>query len=218
MFCPKCGKDLTGMTGGFCGNCGTKIESVQPSQQTAAEAVVFCAKCGAKNKAGLKFCENCGVVLSAEKKKKVKKFPAKIIIPAAAALLIIAGVLLFFSGNKAGFGLPATRDKKRYIGGGDGLFTENADGSDRRMLTDDSVWNFNIHGNSIYYTNRSDGDSIYTIKTDGSDRRKLNDDAIESIWNRKSDNRIYYYIRDEYGYLKAYSIKPDGSGRKKLTD
>jgi uncharacterized membrane protein YvbJ len=80
MFCSNCGKDLTGTQGGFCVNCGTNITDVQPSEKAAetappAEAEIFCAKCGSKNKAGAGFCVNCGEAFGAAKKKIGKSFP-----------------------------------------------------------------------------------------------------------------------------------------------
>jgi len=45
-ICPQCGKPAG--TGKFCNNCGAPL------------TLIVCSKCGAQNKAGTRFCGNCG--------------------------------------------------------------------------------------------------------------------------------------------------------------
>ncbi|MFA5092307.1 MAG: zinc ribbon domain-containing protein [Candidatus Paceibacterota bacterium] len=48
-MCPECGKPAG--NGKFCVNCGTSLD------------MLVCAKCGAKNPAGTRFCGECGETL-----------------------------------------------------------------------------------------------------------------------------------------------------------
>jgi membrane protease subunit (stomatin/prohibitin family) len=56
VLCPNCGAENRFGTK-FCGNCGTRIESI---------GKVKCPKCGAEMPKTMKFCGNCGALLKSE--------------------------------------------------------------------------------------------------------------------------------------------------------
>ncbi len=121
MFCGKCGtKNKSGAK--FCEKCGNKLEEPEktkkkPKQEKQntnndkekANDIIFCEKCGTKNKVGAKFCEKCGNKLeespkqNSEKgksqtlvniKEKFRRTPKKVKVGIGIGLLIIIAAII----------------------------------------------------------------------------------------------------------------------------
>ena len=63
--CPNCGADIP-MASGFCGKCGTAVESPAPEPAPVEAAVSYCVHCGAVLENGAVFCGGCGQKQTAE--------------------------------------------------------------------------------------------------------------------------------------------------------
>lgn len=85
-----------------------------------------------------------------------------------------------------------------------------ADGTERKILTEDTVRYFNVAEGWIYYTSGSDGESINKMRTDGTEVTKLNAGSAYFLINIAGD-WIYYNIAGEY-----YRMKTDGSENQKV--
>jgi len=78
-------------------------------------------------------------------------------------------------------------------------------------LSDDSILNFTIHDNNIYYINSADG-KIVVLKTDGTDKRVLKN--TNANWNIAALDDWIFYTSDD----GIYRIKNDGTKLEKVSD
>jgi predicted small secreted protein len=99
--------------------------------------------------------------------------------------------------------------------GNNKLYKMRTDGTGRKKVTSDSVYDMNVVGDWIYYIkdfSREDerGGCIYKIRTDGTGRAKISSDFCHSL--NVAGGWIYYIGN---GYLSKMHM--DGTGKKKLT-
>jgi DNA-directed RNA polymerase subunit RPC12/RpoP len=57
--CPVCGSDVP-LTAGFCGKCGSTVETPETQTEPAAPEIRRCAHCGAELENEAVFCGSCG--------------------------------------------------------------------------------------------------------------------------------------------------------------
>lgn len=90
-----------------------------------------------------------------------------------------------------------------------------ADGSEKQILTKDSVTQVNVLGEWIYYTKMKSGSSdggLYKIKLDGSDRTKITSDINYWVYVTKE---WIYYANNAFD-AKIYRMKHDGTGKMQV--
>ena len=130
-------------------------------------------------------------------------------LPALAQLSDTVGLIAFHS----------DRDGHR-----DDIYVMNADGSDVRRLTNNSVadWfpSWSPDGRRIAFASARDGDfDIYVMNADSSDVRPLTDNSAwdgDPSWS--PDGRRIAFMSDRDGDNDIFVMNADGSGVRRLTD
>ena len=86
------------------------------------------------------------------------------------------------------------------------------DGTQRTVISGDSMNRPNSDGIWVYYVNFSDNQKLYKMKMDGSSRTKILDEKISSMI---LDGDWLYYRPS--GVSGLFKVKIDGTGRKQVT-
>lgn len=90
------------------------------------------------------------------------------------------------------------------------LYKLKNDGSNKVKLCDDKIFNINVLGDWIYYTNLNERKyNIYKIKKDGTKRTKINNE--KSSYVNVIGNWIFYYNSNV-----LYRINTDGEDKKEI--
>ena len=91
------------------------------------------------------------------------------------------------------------------------VYRMSLDGNQHGVILLDTVNNFNIEGDVIYYTRWSDSNKIYSIHKNGSSNTQLNTDRSSAM--SVDDNWIYFSAD-----LNFYKMRIDGTETTKLTN
>ncbi len=100
------------------------------------------------------------------------------------------------------------------------LYKVKTDGSDKQILLDRSITNYQIEGEWIYYSYRSNGKYIIA-KTDGEDTQRIDSDASSTFF---VDGKNIYYIYENYNTdddtysYELYKVETDGENKEKIAD
>ncbi|NLP13269.1 MAG: DUF5050 domain-containing protein [Clostridium sp.] len=134
------------------------------------------------------------------------------------AFLNISGIIPFKNLNPNMYFSPflaiAEYDNKLYFQNfkdGRKLYSMDLDGNNIAKINNDSILNFTIYNNDIYYINSTDG-KIVVLKTDGTHKKVLeNTNANRNI--AVFGDWIFYTSDDG-----IYRIKSDGAHNEKISD
>ena len=101
------------------------------------------------------------------------------------------------------------------------FYRVKTNGENKKRITNKSIENYQIVGNSIYYSYKDNGKyTIAKMKTTGDDIVKIDDDCGGAFFVK--GNNIYYIYENkaENGNAKfeLYKIKTDGKNKKKVAD
>ena len=108
----------------------------------------------------------------------------------------------------------AFQSNRIFLSYGDGIYSMNTDGGDKRKLTENwSSW-FRVVGDRIYYAGYAG--ALYSVNTDGSDNKKLNDNSPSGLFDNVIGDKMYY--SNNYDDFTFYTMNADGSDNKKLND
>ncbi len=89
------------------------------------------------------------------------------------------------------------------------LYSADLDGDNKKIITDQKVFNINVTDDWIYYVNESDENKLYKMKVDGSSNQKLSDDSTYHI-NVFDDFIVYSDMKT------IYKIDKNGSNKVEL--
>ncbi|MEN2775002.1 DUF5050 domain-containing protein [Acetivibrio clariflavus] len=91
------------------------------------------------------------------------------------------------------------------------LYSMDLNGNSISKLSNDSILNFTIYDDSVYYINSTDG-KIVVLKTNGSDKRVL--ENTNANWNIIGFKDWIFYTSND----GIYRVKNDGSKLEKISD
>lgn len=93
------------------------------------------------------------------------------------------------------------------------LYRSDLDGDGAKVICD-SVSEFAIYDDRIYYANSAENHALYVMDLSGGNHKKLNNDYCQSV--NVANGFVYYSAHNDHDHL--YRIKVDGTEKKMMSE